>query len=533
MLFRRKAALGGEGERRRWGFQSPPRHPVSLTPVSCERPIVSAKTQPRPIRTLAMSSVPRPWRRSLFARLLPGERLPGVLSQSEFQQAFLRERSLVDRRQRAFSLVVFLPDGDEPRALPRLARLLRERLRTADQIGRLDDRHLAALLPATDGQGAWAVAEAVIDALARGGLRFDCKVYSYPCDSDPQDPFQAAETPRSAGSPGLSSAEGEASDGREGHSAKAEQEHAPEVARGRGAQSGPRGAAPPDGGSPVASLPWTGSGQSMQSAPSPKMVRESSSSLRETAVVRRESLEPRRAAALFPEEIWPATSPSEEFSRIRRDSSARRVEDLRPLLRMPLPFWKRAMDVALAGGALLALSPLFLFIALAIKLDSRGPVIFRQRRAGVGGRPFNFYKFRSMYPDAEARRAQLEALNEKDGPIFKIKNDPRITRVGGFLRRYSLDELPQLWNVVKGDMSLVGPRPPTMNELPGYEPWQRRRLDLTGGLTCIWQVSGRSDVSFKDWMRMDLRYAEKRTLRRDVSLLLKTFGAVFRGKGAY
>jgi lipopolysaccharide/colanic/teichoic acid biosynthesis glycosyltransferase len=493
-----------------------------------------------------MSPFPRPRPRSLLARLFPGDRLPNVLSQSEFQQAFLRERSLVDRRQRAFSLIVFLPDGHEPRALPRLAKLLRERLRTADQIGRLDDRNLAALLPATDGQGAWSVAEAVLESLARAGLRFDCKVYSYPCDNDPDDPFRAK-------SDGLAAAEAQtrrneeqrgSQDGSGGDSSGGGGRRADEtVAAGPFSNDDHSG---DDGGNSERSTPSGGSQRGRAPAgpvtrggdgPSPGTqalgAPEGAGMLRDTAVIRRETLAPARPAATFPEEIWPSTNPSAEFTRIRRDSSAQSVEDLRPLFWRPLPWWKRTMDLACAGGAIVVLSPVLLLIALAIKLDSRGPVIFRQRRAGIGGQPFTFYKFRSMHPDAEARRAQLEALNEKDGPIFKIKNDPRITRVGGFLRRYSLDELPQLWNVVKGDMSLVGPRPPTMNELPGYEPWQRRRLELTGGLTCIWQVSGRSDVSFKDWMRMDLRYARKRTLRRDVSLLLKTFGAVFRGRGAY
>ena len=138
-----------------------------------------------------------------------------------------------------------------------------------------------------------------------------------------------------------------------------------------------------------------------------------------------------------------------------------------------------------------------------------------------------------MVIDAEAQKATLQADNEKDGPIFKMKNDPRVTRVGRFIRRYSLDELPQLYNVLIGDMTLVGPRPPTMDEVAEYEPWQRQRLLIRGGLTCTWQVSGRSDVSFEDWMRMDARYARTSGFFGDLKLLLRTVKAIFTGRGAY
>jgi lipopolysaccharide/colanic/teichoic acid biosynthesis glycosyltransferase len=186
-----------------------------------------------------------------------------------------------------------------------------------------------------------------------------------------------------------------------------------------------------------------------------------------------------------------------------------------------------------SGVALVVLFPFFALVALAIKLDSPGPVIFRQMRAGRGGKGFTFYKFRSMFVDAEKRRAELEALNEQGGPVFKIKNDPRMTRVGRIMRRWSIDEMPQLWNVFKGDFSLVGPRPPTLNEVPSYERWQRRRLNVPGGLTCIWQVSGRNDVAFQDWMRMDIQYILRRGFWMDVRLLFRTVTAVVTGRGAY
>jgi lipopolysaccharide/colanic/teichoic acid biosynthesis glycosyltransferase len=208
------------------------------------------------------------------------------------------------------------------------------------------------------------------------------------------------------------------------------------------------------------------------------------------------------------------------------------LEDLWPHFGQPTPLWKRALDVFVSSLALAALAPLFGLIALAIRLDSRGPVIFRQQRAGLGARPFAFYKFRSMRADAEERRAELAAQNEQSGPIFKMRADPRITRVGHLLRRSSLDELPQLWNVLKGDISLVGPRSPTFDEVEKYERWQRRRLCVTGGITCTWQVSGRSEIPFRDWMRMDMRYVAARGPWLDLRLLAQTLPAVFSGRGA-
>jgi lipopolysaccharide/colanic/teichoic acid biosynthesis glycosyltransferase len=197
-----------------------------------------------------------------------------------------------------------------------------------------------------------------------------------------------------------------------------------------------------------------------------------------------------------------------------------------------LPIGKRLIDVAVSACVLVGVSPLLLLSAIAIKLDSPGPILFRQKRAGLGGRPFTIYKLRSMVSGAEARKRELLAMNEAKGPVFKMRNDPRVTRVGRILRKTSLDEFPQFWNVLRGDMTLVGPRPPTLDELPGYDRWQRRRLEVTGGLTCIWQVSGRSLVEFGDWVRMDLRYIERRSPLLDLKLLLLTVPAILTGRGA-
>jgi exopolysaccharide biosynthesis polyprenyl glycosylphosphotransferase len=194
---------------------------------------------------------------------------------------------------------------------------------------------------------------------------------------------------------------------------------------------------------------------------------------------------------------------------------------------------KRAMDLALIALATPLLLPLATAVAVAIRWDSPGPAIFKQRRVGKNGRLFTAYKFRTMVVDAEARKAELTALNEADGPIFKIRNDPRMTRLGRFLRRSSLDEIPQLWNVVRGEMSLVGPRPQLPQEVAQYEEWHKRRLEVNPGLTGLWQVLGRSDTSFDEMVRLDIYYAENWSPSMDLRIILETIPVVLSGKGAY
>jgi len=193
---------------------------------------------------------------------------------------------------------------------------------------------------------------------------------------------------------------------------------------------------------------------------------------------------------------------------------------------------KRGIDVAGSAAGLLLAAPVLGLTALAIKLSSPGPVFFRQIRCGLHGRPFEILKLRTMYVDAEERKAELAHLNEMDGPVFKIRNDPRITPVGRLLRRFSLDELPQLWNVLRGDMSLVGPRPPVPAEVAQYAMSERRRLSMRPGLTCLWQISGRNQIGFEDWVKLDLQYIDSWSLGRDVQILLRTVPAVLRGTGA-
>ena len=206
---------------------------------------------------------------------------------------------------------------------------------------------------------------------------------------------------------------------------------------------------------------------------------------------------------------------------LRRQPLARRVT-------------KRAIDVIGSTLGLIALSPLLVVIALAVVVSSRGPVLFVQERCGVGGRRFRFFKFRTMVKDAEARKHSLAHLNEMSGPVFKIRRDPRITALGGVLRKLSLDELPQLWNVLRGEMSLVGPRPPTPDEVECYTDRHVQRLSVMAGITGLWQVSGRNEIAeFERWVELDLQYARTCSLWTDLRILLKTVIVVARVRGAH
>jgi lipopolysaccharide/colanic/teichoic acid biosynthesis glycosyltransferase len=194
---------------------------------------------------------------------------------------------------------------------------------------------------------------------------------------------------------------------------------------------------------------------------------------------------------------------------------------------------KRSLDVAVAALALALLSPLLLVVAAAISLADGGPVLFWQQRVGLYGQSFQFPKFRSMVPDAEALKQDLMAYNRHGGGVtFKMQNDPRVTRIGGFLRRFSIDELPQLWCVLKGDMSLVGPRPAVPQEVERYTPRHRNRLHTLPGLTCIWQVSGRSEIPFEQQVQLDEEYIQRQSFWLDLSLLARTVPAVISGRGA-
>jgi lipopolysaccharide/colanic/teichoic acid biosynthesis glycosyltransferase len=209
------------------------------------------------------------------------------------------------------------------------------------------------------------------------------------------------------------------------------------------------------------------------------------------------------------------------------------VEDRSPNWDRPLLMaCKRAFDFAVSLLLLVLLSPILLAIAVAVMLSSPGPVFYRWKVVGEGGHPFTGYKFRSMYSNADDLKQKLQSLNEMSGPVFKLTNDPRVTGVGAVLRRYSLDELPQLYSVLKGDMSLVGPRPPLVTEYVQFTAYQKQKLTVRPGITCLWQVSGRNDVhDFDDWVRLDLEYIRRWSPKLDLWILMRTAREVFTGSG--
>lgn len=196
------------------------------------------------------------------------------------------------------------------------------------------------------------------------------------------------------------------------------------------------------------------------------------------------------------------------------------------------PIIKRVTDIIISLSALILLSPLLLIVSFLILIDSKGPVIFKQDRVGKNGKIFKMYKFRSMVVNAEELKKKLEKKNEMTGPMFKIKEDPRITKIGKFIRKTSIDELPQLINIIKGEMSLVGPRPSLPSEVEKFEPWMMERLDVLPGLTCYWQVMGRNSIGFKEWMELDIKYVRERNCWIDIKLIFKTFFVIFGDENA-
>lgn len=196
-------------------------------------------------------------------------------------------------------------------------------------------------------------------------------------------------------------------------------------------------------------------------------------------------------------------------------------------------FIKRTFDIVFSAISIVLLFPFMCVVALLIKADSDGPVLFRQTRVGKNGKLFTIYKFRSMCIDAEKQLGSLKKKNEKDGPIFKIEDDPRITKIGRVLRRTSIDELPQLFNILHGDMAFVGPRPPLPSEVLQYNDYQMQRVTIKPGLTCYWQVQGRSNIGFDEWVRLDIKYIQECGILTDIKILLRTVSAVIRRDGAY
>lgn len=195
-------------------------------------------------------------------------------------------------------------------------------------------------------------------------------------------------------------------------------------------------------------------------------------------------------------------------------------------------FIKRLIDIIISSLGLIILFPILLIVGIIIKLESKGPVFFSQKRVGLNGKEFNMFKFRSMVVNAEELKQKLESKNEMSGPMFKMKDDPRVTKIGKFIRKTSIDELPQLLNVLKGEMSLVGPRPSLPNEVKEFEDWMMKRLEVKPGLTCYWQVMGRNNIDFEEWMKLDIKYVNDRSIWIDIKLIFRTVFVLFGDKNA-
>jgi lipopolysaccharide/colanic/teichoic acid biosynthesis glycosyltransferase len=402
-----------------------------------------------------------------------------------------RERARADRQQRQFALVLFHLDigAENERELVRLATVLLKQVRETDEVGRFDRTTLCAILPDTDSVGASMLIARVRRATRGRKYEPTCTVYTYPDNTLGKTSSRIT----SSQSGNDSSMGGTPVTG------------ADTMLGGASADSSMNGDAQPLSGDKR-----NGDGQHISGEGN------------------------HHAARFTGVEVMPASRDADAKPACEINSQVELVpaRPMGELFAEPLPMWKRAIDLCVSSVAIVLTSPIMITAAIGIRLTSKGPALFLQQRTGLGGKPFTIYKFRTMRTDAEAMKDSLRKLSHQDGPAFKIENDPRITGLGHFLRKTSIDELPQLFNIFKGDMTLVGPRPLPVKEANGCEPWQYRRHDVTPGLTCIWQVEGRSRVKFDDWMRMDMRYARKRTLISDIMLVLRTAPAVLLRRGA-
>jgi lipopolysaccharide/colanic/teichoic acid biosynthesis glycosyltransferase len=417
-------------------------------------------------------------RRHLFSR-----RLLGMLIE--------RERSRADRTNGCFSLIIFhLPRAGEEQAITELIRTLSDRARISDDVGYLHERGAWVLLDGACAEGAAKFVAEIRCIFALENRALESVICTYP-------------------PPRRESGNGHQGNGWSKGDGLSEEYHG---AHRNGNGIGGNGNGHPSfddqyGNGHQGQSASAGSGNGGCAAPATDDL---------AAVAAMLSRDHESLTSDGDDDRWTSQPTLGGSVFLNADS----------LFLQPLPRWKRLTDIALALAAMVLLSPSFLAVAALVKLTSSGPIIFRQKRAGLGGRPFVMFKFRTMVVDAEKRKVELAAMNEQDGPAFKIRRDPRITRVGRFLRASSLDELPQLWNVLKGEMTLIGPRPLPCTESEGCEQWQRRRLDVTPGLSCIWQVNGRSEVSFDEWMRMDMRYIRQRSWLRDLKIMIQTIPAV-------
>jgi lipopolysaccharide/colanic/teichoic acid biosynthesis glycosyltransferase len=435
-----------------------------------------------------------------------------------------RECARADRNGEVFSLVLFRVAGNGKRrrslAAHRLARVMLKRARLTDDVGWVGEQHLAVILPDTSPQGARAFADGVCNVIARRDLRPLAMVYTYPRDG------ATNQLMPELGRLGALATKGAATRkvNGNGHS----------HINGEGATNGHSHHNGHNGHNGHANGHANGNGHSHHnhnghSNGHSHMNGNGHANGNGTALLEANG----DSSAVATCEPCPTISLNLVAAKATPEKLAQpQVVGVEELLALPMPRWKRMLDIIMGSIMLVALSPIFAIAAIAIKMSSPGPVIFKQRRSGLGGKPFNIYKFRTMIVGAEKQQQELRKLNEQDGPAFKLTHDPRVTRIGHILRKTSIDELPQLWNILRGEMSLVGPRPLPIAEQEGCEQWQRHRLNVTPGITCIWQVKGRSTVSFAEWVRMDVEYIRRRTILHDLIIIFSTIPSVLLRKGA-
>lgn len=455
--------------------------------TTVETPRVNSPAAPRSLRgTESVDMLRRPSSSDFYARRLPWKRsLQSLLTPEQMAIAIERESARADRSGGEFAMVLFrLQNLDrQSNSTVRVAKTILKRVRATDDVGWYDDQNIGVLLPDTSAAGAWRFADQVCALVEKKQTRPICSVYCYP-------QYIGNGEAKGSGVPhpgNTDNGNGNGNSDGNGTSHRFADVTLLETgATGNGIANGHANG--------HANGNANGNGHKLG------------------------------VGNLIPYFLDGVATGGESRPTI--------VHRLQTLLVRPLPLWKRAIDITGASIGLFLLSPFMAAAAIAIKLTSSGPVIFTQQRAGLGGKPFTIFKFRTMCIDAEAKKEELRKLSEQDGPAFKLTNDPRVTKVGTFLRKTSIDELPQLWTVIKGDMTRVGPRPLPLNESERCSGWQRRRLDVTPGLTCIWQVTGRSTVSFADWVRMDVAYIRRRTFWNDLRILVQTVPAVLMRKGA-
>ncbi len=432
---------------------------------------------------------------SLFGRLVHAFRpvkvagFPLVLPQEQFEAEIARETERSNRRSesREFALVTFdFSDRQaDDRKIIQLAQDLTRRLRISDTIGWFNLR-LAVLLPETAQDGAVAVANGLVEIASRHGVNVETTVSIYPWDDSLTNVAEELRREVQFLEGRDSNDDDNHQGGGFGHGGNLRQDH---PHSDNGPHSSSQGAENSYGGNdePLMSSMGLSSGG--------------------TAVA-----------------VAPLVAKAKPLCLGTGHSIMFRSEKT--------PVWKRTIDIVGSGIGILILSPLFIGAALAIKISAPGPVFFRQMREGKDGRPFGILKFRTMIVDAEAKQDALREQSEQDGPAFKLKDDPRVTRVGRYLRKSCIDELPQLFNVLVGQMSLVGPRPLPVGESEQCNAWQRRRLSVLPGCTCIWQARGGRDIKFSQWMRMDLEYIHNRSFIYDMRLILETIYIAVLHKGS-